>query len=133
MLAIGAEVGYYTSEGGFAFPSADIARIDIRPVPETIGFLPGMYVRGDAKETVAALDRVLAARNFRQEGARTAATRDVLKQPATAFEKPRDGIDPRGLATALSRLLPQGCLVTCGAAHFFSFRSSTLRCLAGPR
>lgn len=121
VLAVGAEVGYYTSEGGFAFPSADIARIDVRPAPETIGLLPGMYVRGDARMTVAALNRMLDARGFRQDGARTAETRGVLAGPPTTFETPADGIDPRALATALSATLPQGCLVTCGAAHFFSF------------
>ncbi len=121
VLAIGAEVGYYTSEGGFAFPNADIARIDIRPVPETIGFLPGLYVRGDAKATALALDALLESRGFRQEGARTQATRDILDQPATIFDKPGDGLDPRGLASSLSRYLPKDCLVTCGAAHFFSF------------
>jgi thiamine pyrophosphate-dependent acetolactate synthase large subunit-like protein len=121
VLAVGAEVGYYTSEGGFAFPSADVARIDVRAAPDSIGFMPGMYVRGDARETVAALDRVLASRGFRQEGARTAQTRGILQSPAPSFDTPSDGIDPRALSTALTGLLPEGCLVTCGAAHFFSF------------
>ena len=121
VLAVGAEVGYYTSEGGFAFPTADIARIDIKPAPETIGFLPGLYVRGDAQETVEALDRALDKRGFRQQGARTADTRKILQAPAGDFEAATDGIDPRKLCTALGALLPQGCLVTCGAAHFFSF------------
>lgn len=121
VLAVGAEVGYYTSEGGFAFPSADIARIDVRPAPEAIGFLPGTYVRGDARETVAALNRILGARNFRQQGARTPESRDILRSPAPTFDPPADGIDPRALATSLSGLLPAGSLVTCGAAHFFSF------------
>lgn len=121
VLAVGAEVGYYTSEGGFAFPSADVARIDVRAAPETIGLLPGMYVRGDARETVAALNRILDARKFRQEGARTAEARSILAAPPASFDTPSDGIDPRALSTALTRTLPEDCLVTCGAAHFFSF------------
>jgi len=131
VLAVGAEVGYYTSEGGFAFPAADIARIDLRPAPDAIGFLPGMYVHGEARETVAALNRELEARKFSQEGARTAEARRVLQTPSAVFDKPSDGIDPRELSTTLSRLLPAGCLVTCGAAHFFSFPVMYLSLPAG--
>lgn len=121
VLAIGAEVGYYTSEGGFAFPTADVARIDVRPAPEAIGFLPGMYVCGDARATVTALNDILASRNFKQEGARTPEARTVLQSAPPSFAQVTDGIDPRALCTALSGLLPENCLVTCGAAHFFSF------------
>ena len=34
VLGVGAELGYYTTEGGLLFPSAEVARIDIKPMPE---------------------------------------------------------------------------------------------------
>ncbi len=75
VLGVGAELGYYTTEGGLMYPQAEVARIDIKPQPETIGVLPGLYVRGDAKEAVAALDAMLEARQIRKQGFRTPATK----------------------------------------------------------
>jgi acetolactate synthase I/II/III large subunit len=122
VLGVGAELGYYTTEGGLLFPEAEVARIDIKPAPEEIGVLPGLYLRGDAKAAVAALDAMLEARQVRgKPGFRTAETRAILDQPAPSLEKPADGLDPRALAAALSASLPQSALVTCGAGHFFSF------------
>jgi thiamine pyrophosphate-dependent acetolactate synthase large subunit-like protein len=121
VLGIGAQLNYYTAEGGLMFPSADVARIDINPAPEEIGFLPGLYVHGDARETAAALNRMLEARQVRKHGFRTAETRAVLHSPPHVFDKPTDGLDPRLLATNLGTALPKGSLVTCGLGHFFSF------------
>jgi acetolactate synthase-1/2/3 large subunit len=121
VLAIGAELGYYTAEGGLMFPQADVARIDIRPYPDTIGVLPGLYVRGDATLAANALQAMLAARQVRREGFRTADTKAVLAAAPHRFPAPNDGMDPRGLGRALSEALPEGVLVTCGGGHFFSF------------
>ena len=50
VLGVGAELGYYTTEGGLLFPSAEVARIDIKPMPEAIGVIPGLYVQGDGRK-----------------------------------------------------------------------------------
>ena len=121
VLAVGAELGYYTSEGGLMFPQAEVARIDIRPYPDAIGVLPGLYVRGDATQAVTALDAMLEARQVRKQGFRTAETKSVLGAPPHHFPSPDDGLDPRVLARELSKALPKGILVTSGAGHFFSF------------
>jgi len=121
VLGIGAELGYYTTEGGLIFPSAEVARIDIEAAPEEIGFLPGLYVCGDAKKTAAALCQKLEARGMRKAGFRTAETRAVLQAPEHVFAKPTDGLDPRLLARNLSAALPKGCVVTSGAGHFLAF------------
>ena len=121
VLAIGAQLNYYTAEGGLMFPSAEVARVDIDPAPEEIGFLPGLHVRGDAKKTTEALYNMLEARQIRKHGFRTPETRAVLQSPPHVFEKPADGLDPRLLASNLGRALPKGSLVTCGLGHFFSF------------
>lgn len=121
VLAIGAELGYYTAEGGLMFPSAEVARIDVKAAPEEIGILPGLYVCGDAKKAVEVLNEMLEARLIRKNGFRTAETRAVLNAPPHVFEKPTDGLDPRLLARSLSAALPKGGVVTCGMGHFFSF------------
>jgi acetolactate synthase I/II/III large subunit len=121
VLGVGAELGYYTTEGGLLFPSAEVARIDIKAVPEEIGVIPGMYIQCDGRKTVAAINEALAARQVRKTGLRTAATRAVLDAPAHQFEAPADGLDPRALAGQLGAALPKGVLLTCGAGHFFSW------------
>ncbi|MDA8050248.1 MAG: thiamine pyrophosphate-binding protein [Rhodospirillales bacterium] len=121
VLGVGAELGYYTTEGGLLFPSAAVARIDAKPAPEEIGVLPGLYVRGDAKEAVTMLNAMLEARQVRRQGFHTAETRAILDASGETFALPSDGLDPRALATALSEALPKDALITCGAGHFFSF------------
>src|ERR1700722_11137048 len=121
VLGVGAELGYYTTEGGLLFPSAEVARIDIKPMPEEIGVIPGLFVQGDGRKTVAALNEALAARQVRKQGLRTAATREILDAPPYRFEAPTDGLDPRALAHHLGAALPKGVLLTCGAGHFFSW------------
>jgi len=121
VLGVGAELGYYTTEGGLLFPSAEVARIDIKAAPEEIGVIPGLYVQGDARKTVTAINEALAARQVRKEGLRTTATRAVLDEPPYSFEPPADGLDPRALARNLGAALPKGVLLTCGAGHFFSW------------
>jgi acetolactate synthase I/II/III large subunit len=121
VLGVGAELGYYTTEGGLLFPSAEVARIDIKPMPEEIGVIPGLYVQGDGRKSVAALNDALSARQVRKQGLRTPATRAILDAPPHRFEAPTDGLDPRALAHHLGAALPKGVLLTCGAGHFFSW------------
>jgi thiamine pyrophosphate-dependent acetolactate synthase large subunit-like protein len=121
VLGVGAELGYYTTEGGLLFPQAEVARIDIKATPEAIGVIPGLYVQADAKKAVAAINHELEARQVRKEGLRTTATRAVLDAPDHRFEPPHDGLDPRTLARNLGTALPKGALFTVGAGHFFSW------------
>ncbi|MBN9561987.1 MAG: thiamine pyrophosphate-binding protein [Alphaproteobacteria bacterium] len=121
VLGVGAELGYYTTEGGLLFPSAEVARIDIKAMPEEIGVIPGLYVQADGRRAVAAINEALEARQVRKEGFRTSATRAVLDAPPYQFEPPADGFDPRALAGRLGAALPEGVLFTCGAGHFFSW------------
>ena len=121
VLGVGAELGYYTTEGGLIFPSAEVARIDIKPMPEEIGVIPGLYVQADGRKAVAAINEALEARQFRGEGMRTAETRAILDAPPHQFTPPSDGLDPRSLAGHLGAALPKDVLVTCGAGHFFSW------------
>lgn len=121
VLGVGAELGYYTTEGGLLFPSAEVARIDIKPLPEEIEVIPGLYVQGDGRKSVIAINEALQARQVRKAGLRTAATRAALEEAPHHFGPPTDGLDPRALARNLGAGLPKGVLLTCGAGHFFSW------------
>ena len=121
VLGVGAELGYYTTEGGLMYPSAEVARIDIRPMPEEIGVIPGLYVQADAKKAIAAINEALESRQVRKTGLRTPETRAIMDAPDHVFTPPTDGLDPRPLAWKLGAAVPKGALVTCGAGHFFSW------------
>jgi len=122
VLGVGAELGYYTTEGGLLFPEAMVARIDTAPVPTDLGVLPGLYVRGDAAVTARALLDVVRQRMpSPREGFRNAEVRAALAAPIAAREAPSDGMDPRQLAAALVEALPADAVVTIGAGHFWAF------------
>ena len=126
VLGVGAELGYYTSEGGLLFPSAEVARIDIAPAPAELGVVPGLYARGDAVQTVAAIDAVLQARKVQKEGYRTDSMREIRDTPTEPYPRATDGLDPRHLLQSLGRALPPNALVTCGAGHFLGFAAMHL-------
>jgi thiamine pyrophosphate-dependent acetolactate synthase large subunit-like protein len=126
VLGVGAELGYYTTEGGLLFPSAEVARIDIAPAPAELGILPGLYARGDARKTVASISAMLQKRQVQKEGYRTDATREILASPAETIESAGDGLDPRRLLQNLGASLPRKALITCGAGHFLGFMAMHL-------
>jgi acetolactate synthase I/II/III large subunit len=122
VLGIGAELGYFTTEGGLLFANAEVARIDILPAPDEIGILPGFYLRGDAKLTAGLVSDELEKQNVKKTGYRSAKTLEVLSQKLRVpNENASDGLDPRALMVNLSRSLPDNTQVTCGVGHFWSF------------
>lgn len=121
VLGVGAELGFYTSEGGLLFPSANVARIDTRPAPDAIGILPGLYVRGDAKRTLMAINEALEKKQVRNTGYRTPETQAIMDHVPEKLPAPTDGLDPRALASHLTKALPRHLLLTIGAGHFHCF------------
>ena len=121
VVGVGAELGYYTGEGGLLFPAAEVARIDIAPAPKELGVLPGLYIRGDAARTVERLVALLEANQVQKEGYHTEETRAALAVSEYPMEQSTDGLDPRLLMHELSRALPKNVLVTSGVGHFFGF------------
>ena len=133
VLGIGASLNFFTTEGGMLFPSAEVVRIDTKQYAPTIGFTPGGYLQGDAKATTLALLQALDARKVRNEGFRTAATRDALATPVAQPAPATDGLDPRELMRVLSKALPDRAQVVCGAGHFWSWPIAHLALPPGGR
>ena len=133
VLGIGASMNFFTTEGGMLFPGAEIVRVDIKQFAPSIGFTPGAYLQGDAKATTLALLQELDARKVRNEGFRTADTRDALNTPAPQPARATDGLDPRELMRVLSRSLPPQTQVVSGAGHFWSWPIAHLALPPGGR
>lgn len=121
VLGFGADIGYYTSEGGLMFPTATVARVDVQSQPERLGLIPGPYFCGDAQATARALTGALRQRGGAKTGYRTEATRAVLNRAPPVFDVPTDGLDPRRTAAALGAALPPHSAVICGCGHFWAF------------
>jgi len=126
VLGVGAEIGYYTSEGGLLFPSAEVARIDIAPPPQQIGVIPGLHVQGDARKTVRRLNEKLKQRGVKKVGFRTPQTRAIMEREQEPIPRGNDGMDPRLLMKEVSKALPRDVLITCGVGHFLGFAAVNL-------
>jgi len=123
VLGIGAELGYYTTEGGLLFPQAKVVRMDIAGGPATLGVLPGSYVRSDARVGSVALVQHLSKRGTpARKGYRTEQVLSQLRASGSpVWDHRQDGMDPRALAFSLGRHLPDDAVVTLGAGHFWAF------------
>jgi thiamine pyrophosphate-dependent acetolactate synthase large subunit-like protein len=121
VLGVGTSLGFFTSEGGLLFPSAEIARIDISRAPREIGILPGLYVQGDAVRTLGAISLALERNKVRKIGYRSAETLSILNQVDEIEDPARDGLDPRILMMSLTEALPENSHIVCGGGHFWAF------------
>ncbi len=124
VIAVGAGLGHFTTEGGYLFPSAQIVQIDTAPRPIHEGLpVADLHIRGDARTTVEALVEELGGQAA-TTGWRTDETRTMLEQ-ATNNEPPVDldegTIDPRDAARAIDEAVPKDAIVVVGAGHMWNF------------
>lgn len=128
VVAVGASLNTFTTVGGYLFPQAKVVHIDRRPdalIDQRR--LADLYLQGDARATLHALNAGLLERGHRTPGYRTNEIAERLRSDArlVAIEcAPFAGgedLDPRELMLALDGVLPDDCLVTVGVGHFTSF------------
>jgi acetolactate synthase I/II/III large subunit len=120
IIAFGAEMGHFTTQGGSLLQGRRVVRVDVAPFAKAA--LQDMTeIRADAKATAAAL--CLALQGKTRTGFRTADTRVRVSAPE-ATSGPRitgDRIDPRQLMRDLGPALPEDTHVVVGGGHFWSF------------
>ncbi|MDO9436704.1 thiamine pyrophosphate-binding protein [Hydrogenophaga sp.] len=133
VLAVGASLNSFTSEGGLLFPRAEVARIDVKPHAPSIGLVPGLYVKGDARRTCEALLTMMQTRGGPRAGFRNTDTQQRLATPVPLPARATDGLDPRVLMQALSKALPDRAQVVSGAGHFWSWPVAHLALPPGGR
>ena len=119
VLAFGAELGHFTTQGGSLYGGRTVIRVDL--ARHEVRHPSALTVQADARETAAALCAALA--KAPRNGFRSAATEQRLAVPFLCGEPPpADGrIDPRKLMLGLNGLIPKGARVVVGGGHFWSF------------
>ena len=120
VIAFGAKLGRFTTDGGKMFPKAEIVQVDINPT----GFhealdVADLYLRADAKLTAAAMLEKLKGHGKTAANIRSPALSKRLKEePADITPYPEgDGLDPRRVFEELERVIPTDYEFVSGSAH----------------
>lgn len=125
VVAFGATLGHYTTDGGTLFPKATIVQVDIAPSSYAEGIRTGdKHVRGDARLTAEELSRRFADTGSTRGFHRTV-RRGFLPGPPVDAEPEIDiepgQIDPRSLMRELGRCIPHDVNLVIGVGHFWHF------------
>ena len=125
IIALGASLNYYTTEGGYLFPNAQVVQIDLdQEHLMGTGRRADCYVIGDVSTTLTYLMKELPVsddmrfRNPEVASTLADAVPDYVRRP---FEIEPDTVDPRHLCESLDSLLPDDVGLVIGAGHFWSF------------
>lgn len=122
VIAIGATLGYHTTDKGTQLPRAKIVRVDVRPGGGELGPASTLHLRSDAQAAAIALSEALERRQIRKTGFSEVMRDDTFKpQPWPDWPVPADGMDPRRVMREVSKVLPPRAQVSCGIGHFWSF------------
>lgn len=121
VIGFGAELGHFTTEGGLLYPSAEIARVDVRDAADNIGPVPGLYLRSDATLAASCLADMFEAAKLSRTGFLTPDVAERLAEPAPELDTPNDGLDPRRMLANLSCALPRNSRVVSGVGHYWGF------------
>jgi acetolactate synthase-1/2/3 large subunit len=122
VIAFGAELGHFTTQGGSLMRGRPVVRVDLEPFPPGFPQALALAVQAGARETAAALGAALASAPPRT-GFRTAATRERLSAAAPEMP-PSDAatkLDPRAVMRELGGALPRDARIVVGGGHFWSF------------
>ena len=119
VIAAGASLTYYTTDGGALFPKAFVAQIDERPRTADL------FVRADAKAGIEAATWELASGGAKA-GFRSVelAQRIALAAPDTAqFSIAPGTFDPRHVVAELDRVIPKDWEMVSGSGHSAYFQT----------
>jgi len=125
VLAVGASLGYFTTDNGKLLAGIEVIQVDTEPKGVTEGVRAATStVRGDARVTVTRIDAVLAERGHHATGFRSDSVRQRLARPLPEYPvlTPEPGtVDPAAVIDALDSALPPEPLLVLGVGHFWSF------------
>jgi thiamine pyrophosphate-dependent acetolactate synthase large subunit-like protein len=130
VVAVGASLNRYTTEGGYLYPNAKFIQIDARPhILMSGGTTVDCYIHADGRLGVEALTAELAARGVQQTGFRTP---DVLErlvnhhQDTAEFPVEADRLDPREVCLTLDEAVPGEVQLVMGSGASAGF--TTMLC-----
>jgi thiamine pyrophosphate-dependent acetolactate synthase large subunit-like protein len=125
VIAFGAGLGHYTTEGGYLYSNARVVQVDINPRGLWQGLKTAdLHVRSDAKAAATAILNRLQQKNVKRAGWRSDA---ALKQQIASdvpdskqFPVQPGTVDPRRAIEELDRTIPKDWDIVVGGGHYFS-------------
>lgn len=124
VVAFGASLNYFTTEGGYLFPNAAIVQVDIAPeVTMSTGRSADVYIQADARVTAAMLLEALRA-TPPKAGYRTREVAEAIRDrpvDPVAYQLEPGVTDPREVCEELDRRLPESSGLVIGGGHFWAF------------
>ena len=133
VIAAGAGLGHYTTEGGYLFPNAKVVRIDTQPRGLWQGLKTAdLHVQADARAAAEAIVTRLNEKGIRRQGWRS---NEVAPKIAAAAETPDPKpytptpgtLDPRPVVKELDAVIPKDWDIIVAGGHCFSFAMTHLR------
>jgi thiamine pyrophosphate-dependent acetolactate synthase large subunit-like protein len=132
VIAVGASLNAYTTEGRLLFPSAGFMIIDDRPGAVDGANASDRYVVADARDALRSLIEELRGSAHHRDGFRTSATTDRFRpcQPRTVPTRPGT-VNPRELVRAVERSIGDEAVVLTGVGHYWPFPVMHMHAPAG--
>ncbi len=124
VIGVGAGLGHYTTEGGYLYPMAQVAQIDVHPRGLWQGLKTAdLHVRADAKAAAEAILKRMGERGVKKTGFRTDEIKAAIaadSPDAKEFPVQPNTVDPRKMVLELDRTIPKDWDIVVGGGHYFS-------------
>lgn len=120
LIAVGASLAHFTTDGGKLYREARKVQIDTQPVGLKHGRQAAdIYLRADAREGVRAIIERLAKSRSQQSWRSDALATEIAEGPAdgTAFPPQPGVIDPRDAVAAIDRVVPKDWEIINSSGH----------------
>jgi acetolactate synthase I/II/III large subunit len=133
VIAAGAGLGHYTTEGGYLFPSAKVVRIDTQPRGLWQGLRTAdLHVQADARAAAEAIVARLREKGIRSQGWRSnEAASKIAATAETPDPKPYTPtpgtLDPRPVIKELDAVIPKDWDIIVAGGHCSSFAMTQLQ------
>ena len=131
VIAAGAGLGHFTTEGGYLYPNAKVVQIDTSPRGLWQGLRTAdLHIHADARATAEAITRRLQERHIRRPGWRSnaVAARIAADVPdSKEFAVTPGTLDPRPVLRELDGAIPRDWDIIVAGGHCFSFAMTHLK------
>jgi thiamine pyrophosphate-dependent acetolactate synthase large subunit-like protein len=131
VIGVGAGLGHYTTEGGYLYPGAQVAQIDVNPRGLWQGLRTAdLHIRADAKAAAEAIVKRMDERGVSRTGFRTGDIADrIASDNPDSKEYPvqPNMVDPRKMILELDQLIPKDWDIVVGGGHYFSIAMTHMK------
>jgi len=131
VIGVGAGLGHYTTEGGYLYPMAQVAQIDVNPRGLWQGLKTAdLHVRADAKSAAETILKRMAERGVSKTGFRTAemAAQIAADSPDDkVYPVQPNTVDPRKMVLELDQVVPKDWDIVVGGGHYFSMAMTHMK------